>query len=152
MFWILNYSHYILPQELEVWSLYHLQQNLCKTATLKKPQNWFSILISLNAGLRYCRMLQGEHSAILSTFIKLPFVIKIFVLYIFEWWLKTGFTLYSPKTKSSQCHYVVMTRRATKLLIAIPAPGSGLSAVNVSTATSKCSITFHLRYDQDGDV
>ena len=27
-------------------------------------------------------MLQGEHSAILSTFIKLPFVIKIFVLSI----------------------------------------------------------------------
>ena len=33
---------------------------------------------------------QGEHSAILSTFIKLPFVIKIFVLSIFEWPLKTG--------------------------------------------------------------
>ena len=28
-------------------------------------------------------MLQGEHSAILSTFIKLPFVIKIFALSIF---------------------------------------------------------------------
>ena len=38
-------------------------------------------------------MLQGEHSAILSTFIKLPFVIKIFVLSIFEWPLKTGFTV-----------------------------------------------------------
>ena len=37
-------------------------------------------------------MLQGEHSAILSTFTKLPFVIKIFVLSIFEWPLKTGFT------------------------------------------------------------
>ena len=38
-------------------------------------------------------MLQGEHSAILSTFIKLPFIIKIFVLSIFEWPLKTGFTV-----------------------------------------------------------
>ena len=38
-------------------------------------------------------MLQGEHSAILSTFIKLSFVIKIFVLSIFEWPLKTGFTV-----------------------------------------------------------
>ena len=51
-------------------------------------------------------MLQGEHSAILSTFIKLPFVIKFFVLSIFEWpfftgvavhcltkLLKTGFTV-----------------------------------------------------------
>ena len=35
-------------------------------------------------------MLQGEHSAIQSTFIKLPFVINIFVLSIFEWPLKTG--------------------------------------------------------------
>ena len=37
-------------------------------------------------------MLQGEHSAILLTFIKLPFVIKIFVLSIFEWPFYTGFT------------------------------------------------------------
>ena len=37
-------------------------------------------------------MLQGEHSAILSTFIKLPFVIKIFVLSIFEWPFYIGFT------------------------------------------------------------
>ena len=36
---------------------------------------------------------RGEHSAILSTFIKLPFVIKIFVLSIFEWPFYTGFTL-----------------------------------------------------------
>ena len=33
-------------------------------------------------------------SAILSTFIKLLFVIMIFVLSIFEWPLKTGFTVY----------------------------------------------------------
>ena len=39
-------------------------------------------------------MLQGEHSAILPTFIKLRFVIKIFVLSILEWPLKTGFTIY----------------------------------------------------------
>ena len=38
-------------------------------------------------------MLQGEHSAILSTFINLTFVIKIFVLSILEWPLKTGFTV-----------------------------------------------------------
>ena len=35
----------------------------------------------------------AECSAILLTFIKLPFVIKIFVLSIFEWPLKTGFTV-----------------------------------------------------------
>ena len=38
----------------------------------------------LNAGQKYCRMLQREHSAILSTFIKLPFVIKIFVFVWFD--------------------------------------------------------------------
>ena len=35
-----------------------------------------------------------EHSAILLTFIKLPFVINTFVLSIFEWPLKTGFTVW----------------------------------------------------------
>ena len=51
-------------------------------ANQKQDQNWFSIQI-----------IQGEHSAILSTFIMLPFVIKTFVLSIFEWPLKTGFTV-----------------------------------------------------------
>ena len=47
----------------------------------------------LNAGQKYCRMLQEEHSAILLTFIKLSSVIMIFVLSIFEWPLKAGFTV-----------------------------------------------------------
>ena len=38
-------------------------------------------------------MLQRSISAILSTFIKLPFVFKTFVLSMFEWPLKTGFTV-----------------------------------------------------------
>ena len=42
-------------------------------------------------------MLQGEHSAIISTFIKLTFVIKTFVLTIFEWLFYTGFTV--------SCHF-----------------------------------------------
>ena len=46
--------------------------------------------VSLNAGQKHCGMFQREHSAKLSTFIKLLFVIKIFVLSIFEWPLKTG--------------------------------------------------------------
>ena len=61
----------------------------------KRSKIGFQDQSSLNAGQKYCRMLQGEHSAILSTFIKLPFVIKIFVLSIFEWPLKTGFTVYT---------------------------------------------------------
>ena len=59
---------------------------------------------------------------------------------------------YSLKTTSSQCHYVVMTRSETKLSVAIPAPVSGQSAVNVATATSKCSKIFLQPYDENGDV
>ena len=61
----------------------------------KKTKIGFQDQLWLNAGQKYCRMLQWEHSAILSTFIKLPFVIKIFVLSIFEWPLKTAFTVFS---------------------------------------------------------
>ena len=39
-----------------------------------------------NAGQKFCRML-------LSTFIKLPSVFKIFDLSIFEWHFYTGFTV-----------------------------------------------------------
>ena len=59
----------------------------------KRPKLGFQDLSSLNAGHKYCRMLQGEHSAILSIFIKLPFVIKIFVLTILEWLFYTGFNV-----------------------------------------------------------
>ena len=45
----------------------------------KRSKIGFQDQLSLNAGQKYCRMLQGEHSAILLTFIKLPFVFKIYV-------------------------------------------------------------------------
>ena len=60
----------------------------------KRTQVGFQNQIALNAGQKYCRMLQVEHSAKLSTFIKLSFVIKIFVLSIFEWPFYTGFTVF----------------------------------------------------------
>ena len=56
-----------------------------KLATLRRPKIGFQEQLSLNAGQNYCRMLQREHSAILLTIIKLPFVIMIFVLSNFEW-------------------------------------------------------------------
>ena len=59
----------------------------------KRPKIGFQDQISLNAGQKYCRMLQGEHSAILSTFIKLPFFIKIFFLSILSGPYKTGFAI-----------------------------------------------------------
>ena len=59
----------------------------------KRQKIGFQDQLSLNAGQKFCRVLQGEHSAILWTFIKLPFVIKIFVLSIFECLFYTGFTV-----------------------------------------------------------
>ena len=46
-----------------------------------------------HSGQKYCRMLPREHSAILSTCIKPTYIFKNFVLSIFEWPLKTGFTV-----------------------------------------------------------
>ena len=69
----------------------------------KKIKNWFQNRLSLNAGQKYCRMLQCEHFAILSTFIKQPFVIKIFVLSIFERPFKTGFTVFNRVLFASKC-------------------------------------------------
>ena len=60
----------------------------------KRPKIGFQDQLLLNAGQKFCRILQWEHSAILLTFIKLPFVIKIFVLSIFEWPFYTDFTVF----------------------------------------------------------
>ena len=58
----------------------------------RRPKNDFQDQLSLNAGRKYCRMPTLEHSAILSTFIKLP-LRSFFFLFIFEWQLKTGFAV-----------------------------------------------------------
>ena len=81
-----------------VWHYLHwtYRKNLCKTATLKKNTNWFSrpnYRLMQDKSIAECS--NGEHSAILSTFIKLPFVIKIFVLPIFERPFYTGLTVYT---------------------------------------------------------
>ena len=77
-----------------ILSLSNYSKTCLKGPLSKRPKIGFQDQLLLNAVQKYCRMLQGEHSAILSTFIKLPFVIKIFVLSIFEWLLKTGFTVH----------------------------------------------------------
>ena len=83
--------------------IYKYSKTCVKGPLSKRLKVGFQDQLSLNAGQKYCRMLQGEHSAILSTFIKLPIVIKIFVLSIFEWLFYTGFTeiLFSEKTDVS---------------------------------------------------
>ena len=55
-----------------------------------------------------------EHSAILLTFIKLPFVFETFVLSIFEWLLKTGFTV-SVTSKLKMDMTLLMDNNGLKL-------------------------------------
>ena len=81
-----------------VWSVIqvflHKYSKTCVKGLLsKRLKIGFQDQLLLNAGQKYFRMLQGEHSAILLTFIKLPFVIKIFLSSIFEWPFYTGFTV-----------------------------------------------------------
>ena len=77
----------------------------------KKTKIVFQYGLSLNAGQKYCRMRQGEHSAILSTFIKPLFIIKILVLPIFEWPLKTGFTIFLYRWWNQREKYRTNTER-----------------------------------------
>ena len=72
----------------------------------KRPKIGFQDQLSLNAGQKYCRKLQRENSAILSTSIKLPFVIKSFVLSIFEWPFYTGFTVYPSISQPFIWHHL----------------------------------------------
>ena len=85
---ILCFSNLTAYLEMFHWVVRRLElytKTCVKQSLPKRPKFGFQDQFSLNAGQKYCRMLQGEHSAILSTFIRLPFVIKIFVLSIFEW-------------------------------------------------------------------
>ena len=84
--------------------------------TLKKTEIGFLDQFSLNVGGKYCRMLQGEHSVILSTFIKLPFFFLIFVLSIFEWPFYKGFTVSAIKYKMSLCLTIKSQENKTKSL------------------------------------
>ena len=81
----------------------HYSKTCLKRTIKRRSKIGFHDRLSLNSGQKYCRMLLQvnsiaeysplEHSAILLTFIKLPFVIKSFVLSIFDWPLKIGFTV-----------------------------------------------------------
>ena len=76
--WYVTLSHFMVVQSGKGYSKTCVKQPLSKRRKIG-----FQDQLSLNA---------GEHSAILSTFIKLQFVIKICFLF-FEWPLKTGFTV-----------------------------------------------------------
>ena len=87
--------HYAVSHLLCLHCLPKYNKTCPKRSLIKNNKIGFQYRLSLNAGQKYCRMLPLEHSAILSTFIKLPFSIKTFVLSIFKWPLKTGLPKYS---------------------------------------------------------
>ena len=71
-------------------TMFSIYSKTClKRSLKKKTKNGFQGKLSLNAGKKVL-----QNAPILSTFIKLPFVINIFVLSIFEWPLKTVFTVF----------------------------------------------------------
>ena len=74
-----------------MFCVYWEYSKTCLKRPLKNNTNiGFHDQLLLNAGQKYCRMLQGEQSEFLLASIKLSFVIKICVLSIFEWPFKTG--------------------------------------------------------------
>ena len=52
------------------------------------------MVFNTNYRLMQVKGIEGEHSAILSSVIKLPFVIRIYILSIFEWPFYTDLTAY----------------------------------------------------------
>ena len=56
---------------------HNMYRKISSKRQLKRTaKNGSQYLLSLNAGQKYCRILQGEHSAILSTFIVLLFSLR----------------------------------------------------------------------------
>ena len=79
-------------------------------ATLKKTETWF-----LKPNYRVMKIKSIEHSAILPSFIKLPIVIKIFVMSIFEWPFYTSFTV--PNFNLNHFHEMKQSRLLTMFLL-----------------------------------
>ena len=82
-------------------------------------------------------MLQGEHSTVLSTFSKLPFVIKIFVLFGFEW---PFYMFYCTLIVFFCCRVAVIS---LSLFLAIPFVG--LWSVIVALPGLETIIFFHAK-------
>ena len=83
--------------------------------TVYPPQTKFAggIKMVFKTGYRLMQV-QGEHSAILLTFIKLPFVIKIFVLSIFERPFYTGSTVNKAETTGTSPNFTVCHNQPLK--------------------------------------
>ena len=73
----------------------YMYSKTCLKRPLKKNTKiGFQYRYSLDAGQRYCRMLQGEHSAYFRPPISYHLSLGPLFLSFFEWPLKTGLTIY----------------------------------------------------------
>ena len=66
------FAKIISRRHMQVYLYY--SKTCVKRPLTKRTKIGFQDQLLLNAGQKYCRMLQGKHSTILLTFIKLPFV------------------------------------------------------------------------------
>ena len=93
----------------------------CLKLPLIETKISFQDQLLLDVGQKYCKILQEEYSALLLTFIMLPFAIKTFVLSIFEGPLKTDFSVDKNLHHSRKFHtihkiYTQYTAMGTSLL------------------------------------
>ena len=99
-------------------------------------------------------MLPLENSAILSTCIKLPFIIKILVLSVFEWSLKTGFTVstnsnyylntFGPRHEKTSNATIRKEKTQVSLGISLACSESLLSArKKIGSIVTQCSTYTH---------
>ena len=104
------------PSRASLFAACLFQKNLIRhSKNTQKDQNFvLKTDYQLNAGQKYYRTLRGEHSAILSSFIKLPFVIKTGLLSIFEW----PILAVSSYTHMRICIHVGTPRSYLNLLLA----------------------------------
>ena len=76
LFYTIYISVYYEILSCEEWYQSLSNSKTCVKRPLSKgPKIGFQYQLSVTAGQKYSRMLKGEHSAILLTFIKLPIVI-----------------------------------------------------------------------------
>ena len=95
-FWASSRSPDLLEPAIipEIYRKIVYSKTCLKLPLQKRTKIGFQDLLLLDEGQKY--------SAILLTFIELPFVFKTFVLSIFEWSLKTGFNVFDALHPSQQ--------------------------------------------------
>ena len=99
---------------------------------LEKPTKiGFQYRLSLNAGQRYCRLLQGEHSAILQPSLSYRFPLRPLFCLFFKWPLKTGFTIYAKSADIDQSdqwpHYLLSEYKLLKMGKSIHLKGANIA-------------------------